>query len=326
MNRRCAFPTSVVEIRFEESHKIKRDNSSILSWMPVVACCALICALLWGSAFPALKTGFSILRIENSTGGKLHFAAFRFFIAGLMVFTGILLSGGTIRLPRRNDILIVLLLGFLQVTLQYIFFYIGLSNTTGVKAAIIASSGSFFIALFSHFWIMGDRLSVRKIVGLAIGFTGVVLVNLQKRSFDWHFSLYGEGFIILAVFAGAIGAIIVKKNAVRIHPPLLSAYQLTLGSAILFVFALSFEPPTVLHLTPTAGLLLLYLSFVSAAAFSLWYVLIKYNHLTRIAVYRFMIPVCGTLLSAAFITSESLTIIVLISLGLVSSGIVLTSR
>jgi len=302
------------------------EKQKILTWTPAVIFLVFICALLWGSAFPALKAGFSSLGIESSTGGKLHFAAVRFFLAGLMVFVGVALTGREIKLPAKKDFLTVCLIGLLQITIQYAFFYIGLSNSTGVKSAVIASSGSFFLAGFSHLWIAGDRLNIKKGIGLICGFFGVILVNVQKGGFSWEFRFLGEGFIILAVMVSAIAGLVVKKSSARIHPPLLAAYQLTLGGMMLFLIALIFEPPTVIHLSKPDLLLLFYLSFVSAAAFSLWYVLIKYNQLTNIAVYRFLIPVCGTLLSAALIDSESLNSVILLSLGLVSGGIVLTSK
>ena len=302
------------------------EKQKILTWAPAVIFLVFICAMLWGSAFPALKAGFSLLGIENSTGGKIHFAAYRFFLAGLMVFAGVALTGRKIILPQKRDFATVWLIGLLQITIQYIFFYIGLSNSTGVKSAVIAGSGSFFLAGFSHLWIAGDRLNVKKSSGLICGFFGVVMVNVQKSGFSWEFRFLGEGFIILAVMVSAIAALVVKKSSARIHPPLLAAYQLTLGGMMLFLIALIFEPPTVIHLSKPVLLLLFYLSFVSAAAFSLWYVLIKYNQLTNIAAYRFLIPICGTFLSAMLIDSESLNFVILLSLGLVSAGMILTSK
>jgi len=104
------------------------------------------------------------------------------------------------------------------------------------------------------------------------------------------------------------------------------AYQLSMGGIVLLTVALTLEPPSVLHFSNASLLLLLYLSFISASAFSLWYILVKYNQLTKMAVYRFLIPVCGTFLSAAILESESLTLLALASLGLVSTGMILTSR
>jgi drug/metabolite transporter (DMT)-like permease len=302
------------------------DREKLFTWPPAVFLLALVCALLWGSAFPMVKTGFVMLDIQHSTGGKLYFAAYRFLLAGLVIFAGVAVSGRSILLSHNRDYGAMALTGLLQTTLQYTFFYIGLSNTTGVKASIIIGSGSFFLALFSHLWFKDDPISVRKSAGLILGFLGIVLVNIQGDSLDFHMTLTGEGFILLTALSSTLALVVVKKPALRVYPPLMSAYQLVTGSVALFIFALFFESPTVLVFTGQSLALLLYLSFLSAAAFSLWYLLIQYNRLSSMAVYRFLIPVCAALLSVALIDTERLHWPALAALVLVCLGMLLTAR
>jgi drug/metabolite transporter (DMT)-like permease len=302
------------------------NRNNLFTWPPAVFFWALICALLWGSAFPLVKTGMAILHIQHSTGGKLYFAAYRFFLAGLMIFAGLAAMGQPLRLTSRCDYAVMALTGLLQTTLQYVFFYIGLSNTTGVKASIIIASGSFFLALFSHLWFKDDPLTLRKTTGLVIGFLGIVLVNLHGHNLDFRLTLTGEGFILLTALSSTLALVVVKKTATRIYPPLMSAYQLVFGSMVLFLLAMVFEPPSVLVFsTPSLGLLA-YLSFLSAAAFSLWYLLIRHNRLSSMAVYRFLIPVCAVLLSVALLESEHLSWAAVAALVMVCLGLVLTAR
>jgi len=103
------------------------------------------------------------------------------------------------------------------------------------------------------------------------------------------------------------------------------AYQLSLGAGVLLAAAAVVESPSVLLFSMPSLLILLYLSVVSALAFTIWYLLIKHNHLTKIAVYRFLIPVCGTFLSAAILPSEHLEWQALVALILVCCGMVLTA-
>ena len=303
---------------------LNRDN--LFTWPPAVFFWALICALLWGSAFPMVKTGFAILDIEHSTGGKLYFAAYRFFLAGAMIFAGVSISGKPIVLSHRRDYGAMVLTGLLQTTLQYTFFYIGLSNTTGVKASIIIGSGSFFLALFSHLWFKDDPISFRKFTGLICGFIGIIIVNLQGDSLDFRMTFTGEGFILLTALSSTLALVVVKRTAARVYPPLMSAYQLVTGAMALFLLALFFESPAVLVFSGSSLVLLLYLSFLSAAAFSLWYLLIQYNRLSSMAVYRFLIPVCAAMLSVAMIEGEQLHWPALMALVLVCFGMVLTAR
>ena len=303
---------------------LNRDN--LFTWPPAVFFWALICAMLWGSAFPLVKTGMSMLAIQENTGGKFYFAAYRFFLAGLMIFGGVWAVGKPLTLTRRGDYGAMALTGMLQTTLQYIFFYIGLSNTTGVKASIIISSGSFFLALFSHLWFKDDPITLRKSAGLIFGFIGIVLVNLQGGSLDFHLSLTGEGFILLTALSSTLAIVVVKKVAARVYPPLMSAYSLVIGAVVLFFLGLALEPPSVLTFDGRSLALLFYLSFLSAAAFSLWYMLVQHNRLSSIAAYRFLIPVCAALLSVAWLESERLEWPALAALVLVCAGIVMTSR
>ncbi|MFH2046377.1 MAG: DMT family transporter [Pseudomonadota bacterium] len=301
------------------------DKNKILTWPPAVMLIAFVCAMLWGSAFPLLKIGFSILNIENNTGGKLFFAAYRFLLAGVILFLVLLFCKKPLKLPAGKDYLTLLLLGLLQTTIQYFFFYIGISNTTSMKASIITGSGSLFLAGFSHFLLKDDKLTPVKITGLLLGFIGIIVVNFNVELFTLDFRLTGEGFIILTSLSSISALFIVKKTSSRIYPPVLSAYQLTFGGIVLFAVASLFEKPSVIEFSAELVFLLLYLSVATATAFSLWYMLIKHNKLTSIAVYRFLIPVCGAFLSVAILDSESFTWLSLLSLIFVSYGMIVTS-
>ncbi len=305
---------------------MKLNKENLLTWPPAVMFLAFVCALLWGSAFPLVKQGFEVLNIQHNTGGKLYFAAYRFLIAGFMIFVWVAASGKSIFLPGKKDYLPIFMVGLLQTTLQYIFFYIGLSNTTGVKASIIVGSGSIFLMLFTHLWFKEDPVTLKKIMGIVLGFAGIVLVNLKRGGLDFEFTFFGEGFILLTALSSTLAMVIVKKVSNRIYPPLMSAWQLCMGAVMLFFLALGFESPAVLVFSKKAAWLLLYLSFLSAAAFSIWYVLVKYNRLTSMAVYRFLIPVCGAFLSAMLIQNEHLHWLNLASLVLVCAGMILTAK
>lgn len=101
------------------------NHDKLFTWPPAVFFCALVCALLWGSAFPMVKAGIAMLNIQHSTGGKLYFAAYRFLLAGMMIFAGVSALKKPIKLSHRNDYGAMVLTGFLQTTLQYTFFYAG---------------------------------------------------------------------------------------------------------------------------------------------------------------------------------------------------------
>ena len=86
---------------------------------------AIFCTLLWGTAFPFIKVGYSVFKIEESDiGSKLIFAGMRFMLAGFMVFLFLWISKRKQPVLSKKDILPVCSLGVVQTGLQYIFTYI----------------------------------------------------------------------------------------------------------------------------------------------------------------------------------------------------------
>ena len=179
----------------------------------VVVAAAIVCTLLWGSAFPGVKAGYTLFAIgEGDIPSKLVFAGVRFFAAGLLV-----LAFGWIsqrRFPRPKGKAAwgwTGLLGLVQTALQYLFFYIGLANTTGVKSSILNATGSFFGVILAHFFCKGDRLTKQKVLGCLLGFSGCVLVSLSSGGGLAGFSFLGEGFIICAALSFGVGFVISKR-------------------------------------------------------------------------------------------------------------------
>lgn len=98
---------------------------------------ALICCALWGSAFPCIKIGYSLMHIPGSdTATQILYAGYRFVLAGIMaVIMGSFLQGKVLY-PTKKSIPKVIKLCMLQTVVQYLFFYIGLAHTSGVSAVL----------------------------------------------------------------------------------------------------------------------------------------------------------------------------------------------
>lgn len=189
-----------------------------------------------------------------------------------------------------------------------------------MKGAILQSSSIFFVVVLAHFFFRNDRLNWKKIFGLITGFGGIVLVNWGQE-FSLHFSWEGEGFLILAGLTSAVAMIIAKNLTQDINAFVLTGWQMVTGASFLFLTGFMVRGSMDLNFTPLAGGLLIYSVFLSAAAFSLWYAILKYNKAGEIAVYRFMIPVSGALLSSLFVVGEDLNQMVIQALVLVALGI-----
>lgn len=199
--------------------------------------------------------------------------------------------------PERKAAKEIIWLSLLQTIIQYFFFYMGLAHTSGVKASIIEAVNVFIAILVAGFLFHQEKITSRKIIGCVLGFAGVVLINLNGMNFQ--FSLAGEGAIFFSTVAYAFSSVFVKKFSQRFNPVMLSAYQFMIGGIVLIVAGWGMGGH-ITKVTPAGIGLLVYLAMVSAVAYSLWGILLKYNPVSRVTVFGFMNPVFG---SASFGTS-----------------------
>lgn len=287
----------------------------------VVLVGAFICCMLWGSAYPCIKIGYQMFQIESEdTATQLLFAGIRFFLAGfLAVVIGSVIQRKVLK-PNKNAIKKICVLSMLQTVLQYLFFYIGLAHTSGVKASIIGAVNVFVAIIISSLLFHQERLNQKKIIGCIIGFLGVVLVNINGM--DFNFSISGEGAIVLSTLAYALSTVYLKKYSAHDNPVMLSGYQFMLGGLLLAGMGLMLDGSFSTVSLAAVGILI-YLAFVSAIAYSLWGILLKYNTVSKVTVYGFMNPIFGVLLSALLLgeKNQAAGSFTLVALCLVCVGI-----
>ncbi|MFZ2388461.1 MAG: DMT family transporter [Polaromonas sp.] len=301
------------------------QSPSIFTRRKVVFLLATLCCLLWGSAYPAIKNGYALFNIAaDDIASKLVFAGYRFMFAGLVLLVIAALGRKSLRLDRRT-IGQVSLLGLSQTSLQYVFFYIGLAYATGVKSSIMNATGTFFSVLLAHYIYKNDRLSFNKVLGCAVGFIGVMVVNFSAGLLSFDFALVGEGFIVIAAFILSAASIYGKKVSQHVDSVVLTGYQLALGGLALLLIGLA-TGGTLTGFTLKSTALLAYLVALSSAAFSLWTILLKYNRVSMVTVFNFMIPVFGTMLSALFLDERFLEWKNAVALVLVCYGIWLVTK
>lgn len=303
------------------------DKSKFYTNRKNIIVLAVICTLLWGSAYPAIKIGYELFNIVgNDIGSKLIFAGYRFFLAGVFVLLLQIIRGSKVFNLNPKELGQVTILGLGQTTLQYIFFYIGLSYTTGVRGAIINGTGTFFSILLAHFIYKNDKLNYNKVLGCIVGFSGVIIVNLGGTSvLEGSFSFKGEGFIMIAAFLLSISSIYGKKITQNKDASTVTGYQLAIGGLILTILGYVFGGH-LSNFTVKSSMLLLYMALLSSVAFALWSQLLKYNKVGIIAVFNFLVPIFGTILSAIFLKENIFDIKILIALILVCTGIYLVYR
>lgn len=286
---------------------------------------ALLCCFLWGSAFPAVKAGYKIFGIAaEDSFSQIVFAGMRFTLAGLLVVLAGSLSQKTFLKPKnKKSIHHCLVLSLVQTVLQYTMFYVGLAHTSGVKSSVLVSLNVFLALIISTLIFKFEKLNSQKIIGSVLGFAGVVIINLGSGGFGAGFTLKGEGAIILSSLAYAFSSVLIKKYSADENPVTLSGYQFFIGGIVMMIFGYIAGGRINKVTGINVVLILLYLALISAVAYTVWGILLKYNPVSKVSVIGFMNPVFGVLLSALFLgeTKEAFNVRSLVALVLVCVGI-----
>ena len=284
---------------------------------------AMVCCFLWGSAFPCVKIGYELFRMDTDhIPTLLLYAGLRFTLAGVLGVVFGSMVKGKILFPARQGWSCVLIMGMVQTVIQYIFYYIGFANTTGVKGSIICGSNSFFSILIACFIFRQEKFTSRKALGCALGFAGVVLINLTGGGLGGGFAWNGEGFIVCSTTTYALSSVLMRIFGQKDDPVTISGYQFILGGIVLSGIGFVFGGRLVFY-SVSCVLMLIYLGFVSAGAFALWSILLKYNPVSKVSIFSMMTPIFGVTLSTLLLSENSQVSFVqaLCALALVSLGI-----
>lgn len=289
---------------------------------PILLCAmALLCCALWGSASPAIKIGYELLAVEG-VPSTLLFAGVRFTAAGILTVAIYSLARRRLLVPKRQNMPRVLTVSLFQTVIQYIFFYIGLANTTSVKGTIASGSSAFFCVLIASLIFRQEKLSVKKIVACILGFAGILTVNLNGLTLTLN--VLGDGFVILSTVSYAFSSVLMKRFSKYEDPVVISGYQFIIGGSFMAILGLCLGGTLYLG-DPVGVLLLLYLALLSAVAYALWGLLLQHNPVSRVTIFSFTTPVFGTLLSMLLLPGQSgvKPLNLVITLVLVCCGILL---
>lgn len=278
---------------------------------------ALLLSALWGGNPVAIKIGLS-------DAPPFRLGWMRFVLGGLSIlawgwWTGAL-KGFRI---ERHEWRPLTFLGLL-FTVQIGCLNLGTQFTTASHSSVLLNAYVVHAVVLAHFLVPGDRLTPKKLAGVLIAFSGILV--LFGREFRGGGTLLGD--VIVSIGAVLLGerTIYLSRAVQRIDPTKLLLAQALIGSAGLAVLSLGIEAGTPYRWTTSLALSLLYQGIVVAGfnfTANLW--LLKHYRPSALAGFWLTSPIFGVFLSALF-TGEPLTGAVLLASLLVAIGIGLTTR
>lgn len=249
----------------------------------------------------------------------------RFSLAGL--FYAALAARQRVVIPRR-DLVGLALLGLVAIPVNQGFFLWGMARTTPGHGALLYALTPIFVFLLAR-WRLGERVTRRKVAGIATAFAGVVVVLLGRGALEAGGAegLVGDLMILLAVVAWAVFAVGGKVYAERYGVRTMTGVAVTFGSLAYLPFGLlASDAASFSRLSPAGWGSVAYLVVLtSIAAYLLYYWAMKHAEASRVAIYSNLQPVFTALLAWA-LHGEPITAPFLAGGAMVLAGVVLTER
>jgi drug/metabolite transporter (DMT)-like permease len=235
--------------------------------------------------------------------------------------------------PRRKrtplkaaDIWPFTYLGFLGVILNQGLFTVGLNYTTSDHSAVIIAIGPVIVLLLAR--ALGlEILTAGKILGMAISFVGVFLLETEGGSPANSPFLLGDTITFFGVVGFAIYAVLGKRIASKYDAVAMNTFNLVASAVLLLPLTIRQAMHLNWQAVSLAGWLgMIYMALGSSiAAYTIFYWLLRYMSASRVAVLSYFQPVVVIVLSVLFL-SEHPTRNLLIGTALVLIGVYLAER
>jgi drug/metabolite transporter (DMT)-like permease len=283
---------------------------------------AIISCVLWSSAFSVIKIG-----LEYSP--PLQFAGIRFIIAGLMLLP-FSFRNGTLKKNLWGNKGIILKVAFFQTFIQYTLFYSGMKHVPAALGAIIHGAGPLFAALVAHYMMQNDKLNLRKMIIIFLGITGVTLVGISRGSIvaGGPAIFAGIALLLLSNLNAGFANVLVARDAGRIPPVITSSISMLTGGIMLLLVSIPAEGLVFSVPPPMYFVSLGWLSFLSAAALTIWFGLLQREgvKVSSLNMWKFVIPVSGAILSWILIPEEKPDLLTTAGMVITAAALIMLYR
>lgn len=278
----------------------------------------LILGAIWGASFMFIKVG--VAEVPPFT-----LVLCRTLIASIVLFGVMKLRGKS--LPRTRQMWAVLILmGILNGVIPYTLITWGETHITSGLASILNAAMPLFTVLLAHYWTHDERMITAKVVGVLIGFVGVVVVFVPELRNGFQVEFLGQLAVVIAALSYAVATIFARRFLRGVSPFVSSTGQLASAAVMMLPLSLAFDNPVSLRPTLPAIAALLTLALLgTAVAYVLYYWLLENTGATRTSLVTYLLPIFGVMWGALLLR-EPLTLEAILGLILIIAGVALVNR
>ncbi len=248
------------------------------------ALCMVVLCIIFGGNTVAIKYALTGL-------GPFTTAGTRFCVAGFCLFLWATYKKIPLGLTPKQTALI-----FIQGCLfsfQLSCFHVGLSRTTASHGTLIVNVVPFMVMILSHFFIPADRITLKKVFGIALGFTGVVLLFFDRPDLDADIHS-GDLMVLGAVMCWSVSIVFLKRIIDGFNTIQVTLYPMVIGVPFFFVGAVIWDDPMVTSVTPLVVNALLFQALVTTCVgFVAWNAMMRRYGATAQYSFLFIVPLAG---------------------------------
>ncbi|MGE5437800.1 MAG: DMT family transporter [Syntrophothermus sp.] len=258
----------------------------------VVALYILVC-LIWGTTWFAIRISLNDLTPFLSAG-------IRFIVASVIIYIIMLIKGYKLQLDSIA-VRLYLVMGFFSFMIPFGLVYWGEQFVPSGLAAVLFGVYPFFIALFSYIFLKSDKIGLFKILGMLLGFGGIVIIFSDQFQGDLSIYFWGMLAIVLSGFMQAVVAVGVKKYGHHINPLTINFIPMAITGFLMTPIALLIEDTSHLNFSHEAILSILFLAlFGSVISFSSYYWLLKRINIVVLSIVAFITPIIALIVGWIF--------------------------
>jgi drug/metabolite transporter (DMT)-like permease len=275
-----------------------------------------ILGLIWGTSFLWIKIAVTEI-------SPLVLVGFRTLIgaASLMIIFAFSHGPSLSWKVLRPWIGVFIIVALFNVALPFVMISWSEQYIASGLASILNSSVPLFTMLFAPIFLHDDPRSLPKLLGLLIGFAGIVVIFLPELAQGPNQSLTGMLVMLVAALSYALAGIYTRRTTQGLLPGQQAFLQLSLATLMIWSVTLVVERPVHLPQNPLTWIALLWLGILgSGVAYILYFHLLHTVGPTRTSLVTYIPPLVGLLLGTIFL-HEPLTWAAIAGAMMVLSGI-----
>lgn len=249
----------------------------------------LLLCFVWGSTWLAIKMSLESFPPFISAG-------IRFFIASITIYLLMRIRGTELQ-TDKEALKLYYMMGFFSFVIPFGLVYWGEQYVDSGLASVLFAVYPFFVAIFSFFMIPNEKIGIIRILGMLLGFTGILIIFHDSFSLKITDYILGMFAIVISAIMQSFMAVTIKKRGKYLNPLTMNFIPMLIAGIVMVLIGLLVEDLNKINLTEKGVFAVLYLAVIgSVVTFTSFYWLLKKVSVIIMSLIAFITPVVAIFL------------------------------